>query len=355
MAEFERPTLTDLINRVTTDLQTRLQLTGAVLRRSVVGALGRVYAGAVHSLYGYLSFLARQLFPDTSEAEYLARQASLYGIARQPATFAAGDVTFTGTDDVVIPEGTTVRRSDGQEYTTDEDVTVAGGTATVAVSTVVPGVVPNSDAGTSLSLISPLTGVQSALVVAAGGIAGGEDAESDDSLRTRLLARMRQPPHGGADFDYEAWALEVAGVTRAWVYPSHMGPGTVGVTFVLDGEDDIIPDSGKVDEVEAYIDALRPVTAELFVFAPTPVALDMTIQLAPNTATVQAAVQAELEDMLSRDAEPGASILLSRLNEAVSIADGETDHVIVTPSANFDCDPGEIAVLGELTFQAIGA
>ena len=58
------------------------------------------------------------------------------------------------------------------------------------------------------------------------GIAGGADEQSDLLLLQRVLARLRQPPHGGADFDYIRWALEVPGVTRAWVYPLELGAGT---------------------------------------------------------------------------------------------------------------------------------
>ena len=51
---FERPTLPDLVSRIQTDFVSRLALTGAVLRRSVVTVLARVLAGAAHMLHGHL-------------------------------------------------------------------------------------------------------------------------------------------------------------------------------------------------------------------------------------------------------------------------------------------------------------
>ena len=72
--------------------------------------------------------------------------------------------------------------------------------------------------------------------MAAGGLAAGSDAETDESLRARVLRRIQKPPQGGAGYDYVAWALEVPGVTRAWVYPAEMGLGTVTVRFVRDLE-----------------------------------------------------------------------------------------------------------------------
>ena len=64
----------------------------------------------------------------------------------------------------------------------------------------------------------------------------------------------------------------------------------------------------------------------------------------------QYAVEAELRDLLARDAEPGGTILISRIREAVSIAAGETDNVVSTPTANVTHAAGELAVLGVITW-----
>lgn len=351
---FQRPELATLISRAQADIESRLPGADARLRRTLLGVLARIHAGSVHALYGYLDWLAKQLMVDTAEVEHLERWASIWGVARKAAAQASGDVTFTGTDGVTIPAATVLARADGVEYATDADVTIAGGTATAAVTAAEGGADGNADAASSLSLVSPIAGVNSAATVAAGGLTGGTDTEADEDLRTRVLRRIQQPPHGGADFDYVAWALEVAGVTRAWVYPAELGLGTVTVRFMMDDTyADGIPQAADVTAVQDYIDALRPVTAALTVVAPVAVALDLTIALEPNTATVQAAVQAELEDLLQREAEPGATILLSHLREAISIAAGETDHDLVSPAADVTHSTGEIPVLGTITWQAL--
>jgi uncharacterized phage protein gp47/JayE len=202
-----------------------------------------------------------------------------------------------------------------------------------------------------LALQQPVAGVRSTLVVDVGGIVNGSDIESLGSLRARLLDRLRNPPHGGAAHDYEAWAREVPGVTRVWVKPAWMGLGTVGVIFVRDDDTSIIPDAAEIDAVAVYIEERKPVTATIFVLGPTPKNLDMEIQLHPNTPEVQAAVRAELVDLLRRESEPGGTTVKSRLDEAVSTAAGEQDHLIIAPSANVPHGPGEIAVLGVVTFH----
>ena len=96
----------------------------------------------------------------------------------------------------------------------------------------------------------------------------------------------------------------------------------------------------------------RPVTAAVDVFAPTPVALNLSITLLPDTAAIRASVEAELKDLLARDAVPGGTLLISRIREAISIAAGEADHVLTSPTANIDHDAGELAVLGTITWGA---
>lgn len=351
---FARPSLTEIIDRVIADISSRIVgVDSAVLRRSLLGILGRASAGSAHLLYGYIDWVARQAIPDTAEAEYLERWARIWGITRNAATFATGSVTFTGTNGTLIPDGTVVQRQDGVQYITQGDATIASGTATASVLAAEAGASGDLPAGTSVFLLSPIAGVQSTATVAAGGISGGTDVESDQRLLARLLQRIQNPPQGGSEADYVQWALEVPGVTRVWVSPLEMGAGTVTVRFVTDDDPDgIIPDAPKVAEVQAHINEKRPVTATPYVVAPVGDPLNMTIKLLPNTTAVQAAVQAELEDLITRDAAPGQPILISRLREAVSIAAGEENNQIVTPTADVTHATGHMAVLGTITWQS---
>ena len=347
---FSRPTLQQLIERAQADIDSRLPGTDPRPRHSVRGALAKNSAAAFHGVYGYLDWLARQLFPDTAEAEYLARHASIWGVTRTPAAAAAGNVTFTGTTGTLIPAGTELQRSDGALYTTDAEATLASGTITTAVTAAVVGAAGNAAIGTTLTLTSPIAGVNATATVASGGLARGADEEDADALRIRLLAVIQAPAHGGNKADYERWALEVPGVTRAWVYPLEGGAGTVTVRFVRDDDASLIPDAGEVTTVQNYIDDLRPVTAAVTVAAPTAAPADYTIALTPNTQAVKDAVTAELADLHRREAAPGAIFLLSHIKEAISIAAGETNHVLTVPSADITPATGAIPTLGTITW-----
>lgn len=350
---LDRPSLQELIERVYADIESQLPGTDARLRRSNLGVLGRTHSGVTHGLYGHLDWQSKQLLPDTAELEYLERHASVYKITRIAAGKAAGSITFTGTDTSVIPAGTIVQRSDAVEFTTDAEATINAGSAIAAVTAVEGGVASNTDAGSSVTLVNPIAGVNSTASVTTA-IANGTDAESDDSLRERLLDRIQQPPHGGAEFDYVKWAKEVSGVTRAWEYPQEMGIGTVTVRFVVDDHAvSSIPDAAKVTEVQDHIDSVRPVTVKgLYVVAPLDTPLDITITgLNPDTQEVRDAITAELKDLLRREAVPGGTILISHIREAISIAAGEHDHALTVPAADVTHSTGEIATLGVITWS----
>lgn len=346
---FTRPSLSEIVARIQSDIETRLS-TGRLLAQSFLAIMARAYAGAVHLLYGYISWAILQLFPDTAEAEFMARWAAIWGVARTPATFATGDVDFTGVNTTVIPEGTRLKRSDGAFFLTTEPATITAGVATAAVQAVNAGTTGNTEAGGALVVVNSIAGLTSNASVASGAITGGLDSEGDESLRARLLDRIQQPPHGGALFDYVKWAKEVTGVTRAWAQSTT--EGTVTVRFVMDGEVSIIPSGPKVAEVQAYIDSpyRRPATADVTVVAPTAVPLNFTIEIDPDNADTRAAVEASLKDLLRRTAEPGGTILLSKIREAVSVAAGENDNSVTVPNANVTHTAGQIATFGAITW-----
>lgn len=346
---FIRPTLTELIGRAQDDIDSRLPGADSRLRRSVVGVLATIHAGAVHGLYGFLEYLARQILPDTADAEHLERHASIWGVTRKVATLATGVATATGVNGSIVPSGTVLQRVGGLEYVTLTDVTIAGGVATLQLAATTPGIASVATGGGKLFFISPVAGVASVAIIGGGGLTAGADAESDDLLRERLLARIRQAPEGGAAHDYRNWTLQVAEVTRVWVYPAWMGAGTVGIAFMMDGREDPIPLEADVEVLEAHLAELAPVTAELVVFAPTPLPIDLEITgLTPDDEATRTAVASEIADLLFRSAQPGGTVLISQIRAAISQAAGESDHVLVSPVANIVCGAAELAVVGTI-------
>lgn len=364
---FQRPSLDQLIDRVQTDIKGGLNIT-TVLRRSFLGVISRALAGLSHLLHGYLDWISLQTLPDTGEEDTVNRWAIMYNVPRKEATFAEFNIDIVFTDAATEAEDTIYQRSDNTQYRLDAEVSSTGaGTVSGKLIALNAGEAGNMETGEVVSLLSPIANVESDASVATIVI-DAEDEEALEDWRARLLTRLRLPPLGGSANDYVQWALEVPGVTRAWVLPLYTGPGTVGVSFVEDGEDPIIPSPAKVQEVQDYIDVRKPVTALFTAFAPVAAPMDLTIKIKPNTTEVQQNITQELEDLVRRDATlagsykaPGetndGSILLSKINQAISIAVGIEDHEIDTINgsapANVVPNSGELITLGTITWQPL--
>ena len=311
--------------------------------------LARVVAGGLHGLHGHLAGIANQVLPDSADEDYLLRHAAWWGVRRKEATPAEGWIAFRGQPDALVPLGTAVQRDDGTEYITVEEIALnLDGTGTAAAIALVVGIGGNCAEGTGLRLSVTLAGIRGDAVVASPGFVLGTDQEAVEELRDRLRARVQTPPLGGAVHDYRNWALEVPGVTRAWAWPNWVGRGTVGVAIVADRQEQtIIPTPALVAKVQSYLedwDRCAPGCAPR-VFAPTPKPLLCTIGgLSPATPAVRRAVEKSLADLLAREAEPGKAMPISHVREAISVAAGEYDHVLISPVENITCARGEMLV-----------
>lgn len=345
-----RPSLQTLVTRVTGDIQGGISSPSPLLPVSILSVIAHVIAASCHTIWGYVQYISRQVMPDTAEAEYLERWAAVYGIYRTPATFASGQVQIAGTNGITLPAGT-VFVAGGVEYASAADVTVASGTATLSITALTPGSVGTIGFGQVLNLLQPVAGVQPSGTVQSSGLAAAADAETDEALRVRVLARIQNPPQGGSAADYREWILANPDIapTNAWVYPNYAGPGTVGITFSIAGGG-IIPSNPQVETMQAYIEERAPVTATVICFAPTLVTVPLTIHLVPSTAALKAAVQASLANYFADNASPGSTLYLSQIHEAIASVTGVIDHSMTVPNANVVLSASQIGTLGAITW-----
>lgn len=344
---FDRPTLRELITQMTTDAER--EAGAKQLRQSNLRVLPKVFAYACHALYGFITWILKQLFADTAEAQYLERQASIQGINRRAASKATGTLTVSYTEGSTVPIGTIFMADDQTRYETTAAPEV--GSYTVPVQCLETGTVGNREEGLTYTLVSPVTGVDAEAI--GSEMAGGAEAESDESLRERLLYRLRNPPRGGTATDYVAWAKEVPGVTRAWCFPKEQGVGTVVVRFATDGLTETgIPTEGMVQIVADYIAQAAPVTAATTVLAPVvkPIAFQIK-NLTPNTEAVRAQIAAELKSLFLREASPGGVVLITHIQQAISSAAGEEDYVLVYPTENVAAENYELPVVGDIGYE----
>jgi len=350
---FKRDTLQQIIDRAISDFEFELPNGDVRIKGSTTFATALMHAKGTHTVYGYLDYIAKQILPSTADEEFLVIHGDVRNVTRKKHAKAKGSVQFTGTNGSTIIIGTVIQRSDGEQFSTDSQVTISGGEATVSVTALLGGTSGNTSSGSILSLTSTIAGVNSGSTVQSGDIAAGADVENLELWRGRIVARWRNPVLYGKTEDYVEWALEVPGVTRAWCIPQRSGLGTVGLTFVNDDgtvSSSIIPNSAKVTEVQDYINNVQPADTIVTVYTPVAVTLSPTISLTPNTTTVQSAVQAELKDLILRKGAPSSTLYLAEINEAISVSPGETNHVLTVIVADQVYTDAQIPVLGGITW-----
>ncbi len=162
--------------------------------------------------------------------------AAIWAVKPRPAGKAAGGVLITvSSGTVTIPEGF-VYVIGSERYQTTGTGTYADG-ATVEVQALAGGAGGNQAAGVSGVWESAAIGaLNKTAVVDAGGIHDGVNADSEETLRARLLRKLSAAPVGGN------WAMAVqvvenasASVEAAYAYPAARGPGSFNIAVTAAG------------------------------------------------------------------------------------------------------------------------
>ncbi len=350
---LDRPTYKTIRDRAAATIESRLPGADARTPATDLSVQTHVTAEVASGLYDFGLRIADQILPNTADLDHLATIALDWGIYQKAAAVASGQVSIsrTGTETVTVPAGTVFQAS-GLDYATDSDVSALSATVLLPVTCTTAGLSGNLEDGVPLSLVSPVAGL--AARGRASGINGGSDQESGASLLTRLLARMRSAPHGGAATDYVQWATACSGITRAWTYGNSPRPGMVTVLVVADGNDNgPMPSSQQITDVQAYMDQddTAPVTAEVIVRGPIMIDHDLIIAIAPRNSETEAAVAKAVRAWYRAESEPGQIGARSRLMAAISAADGEVKHRLVWPDTDQFPAKWEMAQVRSIDFQ----
>ncbi len=357
-----------------------------LLQKAILRYIAYAQAGVGFEHYSELDYIALQAVPWTATDEFLEGWAGLKGVVREPATATVGTTSYSAnTGSGPIPAGTLVtRQSDGAQYLTTAEGDLGGGanSITVTMQAVTPGAAANFDAGTVFLLGTSIPGVQSQSVASAQTTAG-TDKETDDNLRTRMLAAYASPPQGGSMRDYVAWAESVPGVTRAWVQPLGLGAGSVVVYFMLDdaeaahggfpqGTNGVATAETRLPAATGdqltlanvlYVDA--PVPSLVWVTAPAAQSVNFTIDDlgTNNTTAMQAQINAALDDMFLRLGNVGGTlqpetgggwpaIEPNDWYEALAAISGLTSFSIAAPTDAQAPNTGALLTRGTMTFNA---
>lgn len=336
--------------------------------RGVFAQIFRAISLELREVHDHVSWWGRQYFVDTAEDEFVLRHADIYGIVQRPAAPAIGRVTIEAVPGTVLPSGIQLSSSSGVIYQTTEGVTVpVGGSVSVAASSIAAGTGGNLEAGIRLSTVNPYPEI--AKVTISVAMLGGVNEQTSAELQQSVLDHLRQPPHGGAGFDYQRWISDKWPVKAVGVVADWIGRGSLGIVVVMKNPDGT-PRAPSTEEQDAMADYLgrpgtalgvRPVGAYIVIVPGALRVVPITVRLRPDSLATRAAVETAFARYIAtigdadddQNASPiGAIIEPSRISEAISAAAGEYAHDLISPAARYVIGAAEYPIAGTITWAA---
>jgi predicted phage baseplate assembly protein len=168
----------------------------------------------------------------------------------------------------------------------------------------------NIAAGTALTLMTSLPGIDTSNVANPFAAYGGSDEESLQDAMDRAPQALQSQNRAVTVADFELLATQAGPISRAKAlplfdpnFPGQSVPGVVTVIIVPDVNSPApMPSPGLLQTVCAYLNARRLITTELYVAAPTylpvTVTLDVLAQPDADTVTVESAAEAAITSFL---------------------------------------------------------
>lgn len=336
MPKLDTPTVKELRTII------EAQLTGSIgeplplFPRSFLRVLANTLAGVGILLYKYAGFLFLQIFVETAtndEVEILGKTVRpltewgrLIGVGDPvAATHARLRLTVTVNNQTgELLSGTQyINALNGFVYLQEVSQALDGATVEVDVEAASDqaggggaGVLGNLAVADPVDFVQPLANVDRTTVVESV-LTTAADEEDIEVYRQRVIDRFRKRLQGGALVDYEAWALETAGIVNSYPYRGVL-PGEVDVfseaTVLSSGDPDGIPTADQLIAVKASIDALtsglaarRPANAAVNSFAITRAKFEIEVDTLDVPAGSEAEVQASITEAVTEyllDREP---------------------------------------------------
>lgn len=275
-------------------------------------------------------------------ADYLDDHAAVQNIVRLAATRAQGTVTFTGAPGTTIAAGQPVgvepvgEDDPAPEFTVDVGGRIpGGGSLDLTVTATDAGEAGNVGA---LAITVPGPGLVGVDVSNADPTQGGTEAETDESLRGRVLNAYIGQGAGNRN-DYERWARAWDGVGRVTVIPLWNGPGTVKVVVTTADGQPVSPATvaalqADLDPTAGRGDGQAPVGAHVTVETAT--ALDVTIAASiefergytldgvGGTVALGDEIDAAVRNYVER-VEPGGEVVIAKVAGVIVTVPGVHD------------------------------
>lgn len=261
-------------------------------------------AYALAGFYILLNQVQQQAFIQTAVGQSLDYLAVLGGISRYQASAAVRLGVFNAS----VPIGSrfsTINGSNSINFTVTATATVSDpqeGSYYYQLTAETPGTIGNEYTGAILP-ITTIPGLTSAQITDI--LVPGDNEETDDAFRSRLIESLTEQPFAGNIASYRSNILAIDGVGAVQVYPTWNGGGTVKCSVL--GSDYLPASEQLVQNVQNAIDpptqglglGLAPIGAQVTIVAPTELTVNvsatLTLSAGYSISQVQAGVEAAIE------------------------------------------------------------
>ena len=348
---YEQQTQEVIFDRMYDDLPDGI----TALEGTFMGNALQPTASELSEVYLELDGITKETSAVTAE-EYITLKNKGVDIGLFPldAYKATGHVTFYGDDDTEIEADTAVQTESELVFYTTEDAVITDGEVTVPIVAEDFGQQYNVPAETIIDMPVMVVGVVSVINICA--ITGGTDEEDIEHFRTRLLDKVRRPSTGGNKYDYENWAREVPGVGYAMCLPRWQGRGTVQVLICDVGG--FPAEEPLCQKVQAYIEDIQPIGADLTVAAPTKQNIDIVVKVdtSDSLTEIQEKIETKIRDYLKSMVFNGASLSYAQIGRLIFEVPGVRDYAELElngTSGNIILQVNAVFVLGGVEIEKL--
>ncbi len=332
---------------------------------------------AAYALEGFflsLDQVQKQAFIQTASGGSLDLLALLAGVTRKQASAAVK----LGVFDCAVPIGTRFSTINGTESINFAVISAVSEGSTYRLQAETPGEIGNRYSGPILPITS-VEGLNSARLTDL--LIPGEDTETDEAFRARIVERLNDRSFGGNVAQYVENIEAIDGVGAVQVYPTWNGGGTVLCSIL--GADFMPASSELVQTVQSRIDpppnqglgiGLAPIGASVTITAPSalPINISASLTVTPGfeLESMQTPAENAIRDYLlqirkewdknisSVSVEYSAAVYLARVMAALIVLDGVVNVSGLTINGKAEdallSETGtlqQVPVLGEVTLH----
>ena len=246
------PSIEVIKNRITSDVEGKINQVVPALPLALVKVLASAIAGIIFLLYQAILWVYKQIFPASADDTSIALLGAIVGVIRVPEVQAVLLCTVPGTG-VQVDQGTLFVGTNNITYRVETTTPIVAGEAlNVPLLALTGGDVGNLANGEILDITQTDLNLTGTAEVTSTQTSGA-DEESLESFAARVSLRYRIRYITGSPGAYALNGLETPNFIWVGPFSDEDLPGTVNVYGKVDNQTDGIPTTDQLTELLSFL------------------------------------------------------------------------------------------------------